>query len=62
MNKFAAQAPVLIVISEKPYVKSAAMGAKAKNNDYKWLLQKCLNKMSGYGEFEVLIRKINDYL
>lgn len=35
---------------------------KAKNNDYKWLLQKCLNKMSGYGEFEVLIRKINDYL
>ena len=24
MNKFAAQAPVLIVISEKPYVKSAA--------------------------------------
>ena len=35
MNKFAAQAPVLIVISEKPYVKSAAMGAKAKNNDYR---------------------------
>lgn len=35
---------------------------KAKNIDYKWLLQKCLNKMSGYGEFEVLIRKINDYL
>lgn len=35
---------------------------KAKNSDYKWLLQKCLNKMSGYGEFEVLIRKINDYL
>ena len=28
MNKFAVQAPVLIVISEKPYVKSAAVGAK----------------------------------
>lgn len=35
MNKFAAQAPVCIVISEKPYVKSAALGAKVKNNDYR---------------------------
>ena len=35
MNKFAAQAPILIVISEMPYVKSAAMGAKIKNNDYR---------------------------
>lgn len=35
MNKFAAQAPVLIVISEMPYVKSAAMGAKVKGNDYR---------------------------
>lgn len=35
MNKFAPQAPVLIVISEKPYVKSAAMGARVKNNDYR---------------------------
>ena len=35
MNKFASQAPVLIVISEKPYVKSAAMGARVKNNDYR---------------------------
>ena len=35
MNKFAAQAPVLIVISEMPYVKSAAMGAKVKKNDYR---------------------------
>ena len=35
MNKFAVQAPVLIVISEKPYVKSAALGAKVKNNDYR---------------------------
>ena len=35
MNKFAVQAPVVIVISEKPYVKSAALGAKIKNNDYR---------------------------
>ena len=35
MNKFASQAPVLIVISERPYVKSAAMGARVKGNDYR---------------------------
>jgi len=35
MNKFAADAPVVIVISEKPYVKSAAVGAKLKGNDYR---------------------------
>ena len=35
MNKFAAQAPILLVVSEMPYVKSAAMGAKVKNNDYR---------------------------
>ena len=35
MNKFAMQAPVLIVISEMPYVKSAALGAKLKKNDYR---------------------------
>lgn len=35
MNKFAVQAPVLIVISEQPYVKSAAFGAKVKGNDYR---------------------------
>jgi len=35
MNKFASQAPVLIVISEKPYVKTAALGAKLKGNDYR---------------------------
>lgn len=35
MNKFAAQAPVMIVVSEKPYVKSAALGAKLKKNDYR---------------------------
>lgn len=35
MNKFAVQAPVQLVISEMPYVKSAALGAKLKNNDYR---------------------------
>lgn len=35
MNKFASQAPVLIVISEEPYVKTAAMGAKLKGIDYR---------------------------
>lgn len=35
MNKFAVQAPVMIVVSEAPYVKSAAVGAKLKNNDYR---------------------------
>ena len=35
LNKFAVQAPVMIVVSEQPYVKSAAMGAKLKNNDYR---------------------------
>ena len=35
MNKFVDQAPVVIVVSEKPYVKSAAVGAKLKNNDYR---------------------------
>ena len=35
MNKFAVQAPVQLVISEMPYVKSAALGAKLKKNDYR---------------------------
>ena len=35
MNKFASQAPVQLVISEMPYVKSAAVGAKVKKNDYR---------------------------
>lgn len=35
MNKFAADAPVLIVISEEPYCKTAALGAKVKGNDYR---------------------------
>ena len=35
MNKFASQAPVLIVVSEESYTKSAALGAKLKNNDFR---------------------------
>ncbi|MBQ3079887.1 MAG: nitroreductase family protein [Clostridia bacterium] len=37
MNKFAVQAPVLIVLSEAEYVKTAALGAKVKGNDYRSL-------------------------
>ena len=35
MNKFASNAPVLIVISEEEYVASAAFGARVKKNDYR---------------------------
>ena len=35
MNKFAADAPVLFVISEMPYVPTAALGARVKKNDYR---------------------------
>ena len=35
MNKFASDTKVFIVISEKPYVASAALGAKVKKNDYR---------------------------
>ena len=35
MNKFSNDADVQIVISEMPYVKSAALGAKVKGNDYR---------------------------
>ena len=35
INKFAPQAPACIVISEMPYTKSAALGAKIKKNDYR---------------------------
>lgn len=35
MNRFASGAPVMIVISEVPYVKSAAVGAKVKGIDYR---------------------------
>ena len=35
MNKFATDAPVTIVISEMPYVATAALGARMKKNDYR---------------------------
>ena len=35
INTFVHEAPVLFVISEKPYTKLAALGAKIKNNDYR---------------------------
>ena len=35
MNTFAADAPVQIVVSEKPYVRAAEAAAKRKNNDYR---------------------------
>ena len=35
MNRFAADAPILIVVSEEDYVASAALGAKVKGNDYR---------------------------
>lgn len=35
MNQFAVQAPVLIVISQDNYVKSAALGSKLKGIDYR---------------------------
>ena len=35
LNKFAIEAPIMLVISEKPYVATAAFGAKLKKNDYR---------------------------
>lgn len=35
MNKFAKDAPVMMVISEEDYVATAAFGSKVKNNDYR---------------------------
>lgn len=35
LNTFAAEAPVLVVFSEMPYNKTAALGAKMKGNDYR---------------------------
>ena len=35
INKLAADVPLMIVISEEEYVKTAALGAKLKNNDYR---------------------------
>lgn len=35
MNKFAIQAPVMIVVSDGPYVRSAAMASRALGTDYR---------------------------
>jgi len=35
MNRFAADAPIMLVISERPYVATAALGARVKHNDYR---------------------------
>ncbi|MBO5270302.1 MAG: nitroreductase family protein [Clostridia bacterium] len=35
MNRFASDAPILLVISEEPYVATAALGARVKGNDYR---------------------------
>ncbi len=35
MNKFAPDAPVMLVLSEKPYVATAALGSKLKGIDYR---------------------------
>lgn len=35
MNKFAPEAPCSIVVEEAPYNKSAALGSKVKNQDYR---------------------------
>ncbi len=37
MNRFAFDAPVLLVLSEESYNKTAALGAKVKGNDYRSL-------------------------
>ncbi len=35
MNRFATDAPIQLVISEKPYCRTAAVGSKLKHNDYR---------------------------
>lgn len=35
LNRFAHQVPVMLVLSEEPYVATAAFGAKVKKNDYR---------------------------
>ena len=35
LNKFAVQAPIMLVISEESYVSTAGAGAKIKGNDYR---------------------------
>lgn len=35
MNKFASDAPIMLVISEESYCRTAAVGSKLKHNDYR---------------------------
>ena len=35
INQFATEAPVVLVLSERPYCRTAAIGAKLKHNDYR---------------------------
>ena len=35
LNQFAIDAPIMLVVSERPYVATAALGAKLKKNDYR---------------------------
>ena len=35
LNQFATEAPVMLVISERPYLATAALGARVKKNDYR---------------------------
>ena len=35
MNRFTSDAPVMLVVSEMPYVATAALGARVKHNDYR---------------------------
>ncbi len=37
INRFAKNAPIMLVISEEPYVSMAELGAKKKDNDYRSL-------------------------
>ena len=51
MNKFAVQAPVCIVISEAPYNRTAALGAKVKGNEF---LQSILEKHPTVIDYSVI--------
>ena len=51
MNKFAIQAPVCIVISEAPYNRTAALGAKVKGNEF---LQSILEKNPAQIDFSAI--------
>ena len=51
MNKFAVQAPVCIVVSEAPYNRTAALGAKVKGNEF---LQSVLDKNPAEIDYSVI--------